>query len=125
MNNPYAIFLHDTPAVGLFEKPIRAFSSGCVRVQQADQLARRLLDNGDQPIEKSVDLPLLSGDTVITKLATPIEVYLTYFTSWVDDEGEVQFRPDVQQRNTRLFTTLQHDEKELTALRGEPAAESL
>ena len=114
MNNPYAIFLHDTPAVGLFKKPIRAFSSGCVRVQEADKLARFLLSSGGQSAEALVDLPLQSGETQITKLSTPIDVYLVYFTSWVDEDGSVQFRPDIYQRNTDLLLALHESKKKIT-----------
>ncbi len=114
MNNPYAIFLHDTPAVGLFKKPIRAFSSGCVRVQEADKLARFLLSSGGQSAEELVDLPLQSGETQITKLSTPIDVYLVYFTSWVDEDGSVQFRPDIYQRNTDLLLALHESKKKIT-----------
>lgn len=125
MNNPYAIFLHDTPSVGLFNKPIRAFSSGCVRVQRADQLARRLLTEGGQSLVDSFDQPLQSGDTVVTKLANPISVYLTYFTSWVDEAGLVQFRPDIQQRNTRLVMALQGNQQRFAVSKRESSVESL
>ncbi|MEN8177871.1 MAG: L,D-transpeptidase family protein [Pseudomonadota bacterium] len=124
MNNPYAIFLHDTPAVGLFRKPIRAFSSGCVRVQEADHLARYLLDSGGQSVEELIDLPLQSGDTLVTKLSNPIEVYLTYFTSWVDSEGDVQFRPDIYQRNAGLLLALKGSEKRLADHREQALVES-
>ncbi len=124
MNNPYAIFLHDTPSVSLFNKPIRAFSSGCVRVQDADQLARFLLDAGGQSSEELIDLPLQSGDTQITKLSTPVEVYLVYFTSWVDEAGAVQFRPDIYQRNTNLILALQEHTREMTAPQQKISAKS-
>lgn len=107
MSNPYAIFLHDTPAIGLFEQPIRAFSSGCVRVQEADQLARLLLDIGGQSVDTLLNQPLQAGDTQVTSLSRSMPVYLTYFTSWVDDDGSVQFRPDIYQRNTNLLLALQ------------------
>lgn len=115
MDNPYAIYLHDTPAVGLFNKPIRAFSSGCVRVEEVDHLARYLLDSAGQPVEELIDLPLQSGETLISKLSTPIVVYLVYFTNWVDEAGRVQFRPDIYLRNTSLLLALQGSEESLTA----------
>ncbi|MDJ0807346.1 MAG: L,D-transpeptidase family protein [Gammaproteobacteria bacterium] len=125
MNNPYAIYLHDTPAVGLFRKPIRAFSSGCVRVQDAGYLARYLVDSGGQSVEELIELPLQSGDTQVTKLSNPIEVYLTYFTSWVDHDGAVQFRPDIYQRDTDLIPALKGSESRLAHYREQPRTESL
>jgi murein L,D-transpeptidase YcbB/YkuD len=115
MHNPYAIYLHDTPAKGLFEKPIRAFSSGCIRVQGVDQLARRLLLNGGQSPAEALDEPLKSQETRTQKLARPMPVYLVYFTSWVDDEGLVHFRPDVYQRNSRLLMALRTESTKVTA----------
>ncbi len=115
MNNPYAIFLHDTPAKGLFEKPLRAFSSGCIRVEGVDQLARRLLLNGGQAPDKTLDQPLISMQTHIQKLTRPVPVYLVYFTSWVDDEGRVHFRPDVYQRDNPLLLALRRETAGITA----------
>jgi len=116
MHNPFAIYLHDTPAKGLFKKPIRAFSSGCIRVQGVDQLARRLLLNGGQSPVDALDEPLNGLETRIQKLARPMPVYLVYFTSWVDDTGLVHFRPDVYQRNQDLLLALRADNAKVTAV---------
>ena len=115
MNNPYDIYLHDTPAKGLFQKPIRAFSSGCIRVQGVDQLARRLLQNGGQSPEETLDEPLHSLQTHIQRLARPVPVYLVYFTAWEDDEGLINFRPDIYQRNNDLVLALRGEATKFTA----------
>lgn len=114
MTNPYAIFLHDTPAIGLFEQPIRAFSSGCVRVQEADQLARLLLDIGGQSVDTLLDQPLQAGETQIASLSRSMPIYLTYFTSWVDEDGSVHFRPDIYERNTNLLVAVREKRLELS-----------
>jgi murein L,D-transpeptidase YcbB/YkuD len=116
MHNPYAIYLHDTPAKGLFEKPIRAFSSGCIRVQGVEQLARRLLLIGGQSPAETLDEPLQSLQTRTQRLARPVPVYLVYFTSWVDDEGLVHFRPDVYRRNNGLMMALSSEGAKVTAV---------
>ncbi len=123
MSNPYTIFLHGTPTLGLFNKPIRAFSSGCVRVQNVEHLARILLDNGGQPVQKSLDVPLQTGDTRIARLAKPMPVFLVYFTSWVDSDGTVQFRPDIYKRNDKLMLALQKNRSILTHSLQQLAAE--
>ncbi len=110
MPNPYAIYLHDTPAVGLFDKPRRAFSSGCVRVEKARQLAGLLLQNENAP-QHNLLLDIESGETRIQPLSQPLTVYLTYFTSWVDEAGRVQFRPDIYARNGLLLRLLQHTDQ--------------
>ncbi|MCU7797140.1 MAG: L,D-transpeptidase family protein [Candidatus Thiodiazotropha sp. (ex Myrtea spinifera)] len=106
MPNQHAIYLHDTPAVGLFERPKRAFSSGCVRVENADQLARLLLQNDGASQEEQFSQALDTGETLISPLAHPMPVYLTYFTSWVDGNGDVHFRPDIYQRNVSLMLAM-------------------
>ncbi|MCU7844582.1 MAG: L,D-transpeptidase family protein [Candidatus Thiodiazotropha sp. (ex Monitilora ramsayi)] len=106
MPNSHAIYLHDTPSVGLFERPVRAFSSGCVRVEHADELARLLLQESGVPQEDRFNQALDSGETMISPLSEPIPVYLTYFTSWVDGAGDVHFRPDIYQRNTNLMLAM-------------------
>jgi len=119
MANPYAIYLHDTPVKSLFERPVRAFSHGCVRVNHAEELARRLLDAGGQASGQTFDKVWHLGQTEIEQLALPIPVYLVYFTSWVEEDGRVQFRPDIYQRNRRLLAALarsmRSDQPEATA----------
>ena len=118
MANPYAIYLHDTPVKSLFERPVRAFSHGCVRVNHAEELARRLLDAGGQASGQTFDKVWHLGQTEIEQLALPIPVYLVYFTSWVEEDGRVQFRPDIYQRNRRLLAlarSMRSDQPEATA----------
>jgi L,D-transpeptidase YcbB len=117
MPNPYAVFLHDTPAIGLFQRANRALSSGCVRVEGAEQLARLLAR--DTAAGQGADFirALESGRTLVTSLERPIPVYLTYFTSWVDMSGAVNFRPDVYRRDDRLMLALSSGAVPMTAHR--------
>lgn len=115
MPNPYAVFLHDTPAVGLFQRANRALSSGCVRVEGAGQLARLLSRETNASDEAAFTRALESGETLITPLDRPVPVYLTYFTSWVDASGEVNFRPDVYHRDSRLMLALGGELERMTA----------
>jgi murein L,D-transpeptidase YcbB/YkuD len=111
MPNKHAIFLHDTPSVGLFNRPARAFSSGCIRVERADDLARLLMQDDGESFDQAMD----SGETLISPLAEPIPVYLTYFTSWVDSKGDVHFRPDIYHRNANLMLALEQGMGQVTA----------
>jgi len=94
----------------LFDKPRRAFSSGCVRVEKARQLAGLLLQNENAP-QHNLLLDIESGETRIQPLSQPLTVYLTYFTSWVDEAGRVQFRPDIYARNGLLLRLLRHTDQ--------------
>jgi murein L,D-transpeptidase YcbB/YkuD len=115
MPNPHQIFLHDTPAPGLFERPNRALSSGCIRVEAAELLARLLLGYGQQSQNSRWQQSLLDGETEITPLARPMPIYLAYFTSWVDASGDIHFRPDIYHRNTALLLAVGEGVKHVTA----------
>ncbi len=91
MPNPYAIYLHDTPHKELFDEAQRAFSSGCIRVQNVSALARSILGTrADQLV------PLLSDTkTQWLRLPKPLPVYLIYMRTWVDESGGLQMRDDI------------------------------
>lgn len=95
MPNDYAIFLHDTPARGLFNKTKRDLSSGCVRVERAFDLANYVIDyqkRGNIPEFKSM---LDSKKQKTVSLSKRIGVDFVYLTAWVDKSGTVQMREDI------------------------------
>jgi murein L,D-transpeptidase YcbB/YkuD len=93
--NPFHVFLHDTPEDGLFARPRRTFSHGCVRLEKPEALARWVLAGDTRWTERRIRAAMWRGREEHVALAEPIPVSITYFTAWVDDEGAVQFRPDV------------------------------
>ena len=107
MTDTLDIYLHDSPARNLFQKTTRAFSSGCVRVGDALGLATALL--GDMPdwTEERRAALLADWETHKVRLKTPVPVYLTYQTAWVDDGGVAHFRDDLYERDKRLAQSLQ------------------
>jgi murein L,D-transpeptidase YcbB/YkuD len=95
MPNPYDVYLHDTPADELFARPGRAFSHGCVRVEEPEALAKYVLRDAPEWDEPRMLQAMHSGVEKQVKLQTPIPVHIVYFTAWVDASGNVQFLPDV------------------------------
>jgi len=95
MPNRQAIYLHDTPARHLFDSRRRAFSAGCVRVEEPMALAARLT-GGDAD---RLDEMARGGETRTLRLGWHIPVQLVYFTAWVDTGGRVHFRPDIYERD--------------------------
>ncbi|NHB88980.1 L,D-transpeptidase [Photorhabdus tasmaniensis] len=94
MPNSDAIYLHDTPNHSLFNKDMRAISSGCVRVNKASELASMLL--GDAGWNQSkVDHALKQGNTAYVNIPQRVPVYLYYLTAWVDEQGVPQYRTDI------------------------------
>ena len=96
--NSYHVYMHDTPSKELFEETERTFSSGCIRVSNAIDLAVYLLKNKWD--KTKIMNAIKSGKTVTVYLAEPIEVYIEYFTAWVAADGILQFRKDIYQRDS-------------------------
>lgn len=94
-----AIYLHDTPNHGLFQKDIRALSSGCVRVNRASDLANLLLQDVGWN-DTRISSTLKQGDTRFVSIRHRIPVNLYYLTAWVADDGQPQFRTDIYNYDT-------------------------
>jgi L,D-transpeptidase YcbB len=99
MPNSEAVYMHDTPDKSLFGENERFHSSGCARVQNVRELVTWILaDNPEWPRAR-IDQAVRTDERVDVRLRRPIPVYWVYVTAWVGDEGMVQFRPDVYQRD--------------------------
>ncbi|MCI9846369.1 murein L,D-transpeptidase [Flavobacterium pectinovorum] len=109
--NPNDIYLHDSPAKSLFTFEKRIFSHGCINVMKAKELAISMLkEYNDWPIEKINNA--MSGEKEITcRLTTKVPIYIGYFTAWVDREGQINFFPDVYDRDTHLNNVLFPEDK--------------
>ncbi|MBD3667729.1 MAG: L,D-transpeptidase family protein [Kangiella sp.] len=104
--NPYEVYLHDTPAKSLFKNDIRAFSSGCIRVQEPMDLLRWILrTNGfsDTDIENQLN----KKHTNTVSLSLPVPIRLEYRTAYWGLDQTIQFRADIYQRDTKLYQALQ------------------
>lgn len=95
LSNPFGVYLHDTPARSLFARQNRALSHGCMRVEQPNALAKRLLAEDPRWTPDRIDLAILAGTTVRIELKAPVPVTVAYWTAFVDADGTVEFRPDV------------------------------
>ncbi len=104
--NPYLVYLHDTPSQNLFERAERAFSSGCVRVERALELAELLLQDPDRWNKQSVDAVIKGGQLQNVTLRKKIPVLLAYWTAWVDPQGRMNFRHDLYGQDARWATAL-------------------
>ena len=100
--NRYNIYLHDTPAKSLFENEKRAFSHGCIRIQKPFELAKYLLRNDKQWTDEKINLEMNRSSERLVKLASPVSVYVVYFTCWADADGLLHFREDVYDHDKRM-----------------------
>ena len=103
--NEHAVYLHDTPARQLFSTPERAFSHGCIRVENPLELAEILLGaNGWD--RKRIDAAVASTKTTTVYLAEPLPILLLYWTANVDPDGVVHFYRDIYQRDPPIASAL-------------------
>lgn len=100
--NNYSIYLHDTPAKSLFDEPSRAFSHGCIRVAEPKRLAEHLLRNDTAWNSEKIEAAMNKNKETKVTLATPVPVFIAYFTAWVDRQGRLNFRNDVYGHDKRL-----------------------
>lgn len=95
MPNSFDIYLHDTPDKKLFSKNRRAFSSGCIRVEKATELAQLLIKNNTKGWdEQKLKEALKTEKTYYINLISPIPVYILYFTNIVKN-SELYFYEDL------------------------------
>jgi len=92
--NKHAVFLHDTPNKSLYSDGQRFFSSGCVRVQNIDDLIQWLLSSNDSWERNKLENILNVAKTKTVQMKEQIPIKLGYLTAWVDD-GQVHFREDI------------------------------
>lgn len=97
MANPWNVYLHDTPSKALFDKEVRAFSHGCVRVGDALGFAQTLLEG--TRTRAQIDAQVATRVTETVPLARPIPVYITYFTAGMRGDGTFGQFPDVYARD--------------------------
>ncbi|MEH2479600.1 murein L,D-transpeptidase YcbB/YkuD [Nitrobacteraceae bacterium AZCC 2146] len=108
--NKFLVYQHDTPDKNLFARDERAFSHGCMRVQNPDQYAATLL-NLTMPGERYTPEKIrgMYGHSEIDlKFPTPIPVNITYQTAFVDDAGKLQLRKDVYGRDAQMLAILRN-----------------
>lgn len=96
LDNDQLIFLHDTNDRRYFDRPVRAFSHGCVRVEKARALAAWALDVTEAEIDRSI----ARGGTHRETPAANIPVALVYRTRFPDDDGRLVDHPDVYRSQT-------------------------
>jgi murein L,D-transpeptidase YcbB/YkuD len=114
--NKFLVYQHDTPDKYLFAYDKRAYSHGCMRVQDPQRYAEVLLSlvrpNDGYTLERIKKMIDAGGEQDI-QLPTFVPVNLTYQTAFVDDDGKLQFRDDVYGRDRQLLAILKGDDRKM------------
>lgn len=106
MPNPFDVYLHDTPAKALFERSPRYFSHGCVRLERAADMAVALIADESTWNRASLADAIRTGATRRIDLNRPVPVYILYWTAFVSENGQVNFRDDAYGRDGPLLAAL-------------------
>ncbi|MBS1599614.1 MAG: L,D-transpeptidase family protein [Bacteroidetes bacterium] len=107
--NEHNIYLHDSPAKSLFNEDVRAFSHGCIRLEQPKKLAMYLLRNDSRWTEDKIDRAMKGGKEQYVTLQNAIPVFIAYLTAWVDRDGNLNLRKDVYKRDNQLADLMLKD----------------
>jgi L,D-transpeptidase YcbB len=103
--NAHDIYMHDTPTKNLFGDTTRAYSHGCVRVQNPREFAEVLLGWGKDEVEATIS----TGESLPVSLKQKIPVHLTYFTAWTDADGKIRYFDDIYGRDDAIAKALAYD----------------
>jgi murein L,D-transpeptidase YcbB/YkuD len=103
--NSFNVYIHDTPSKELFSKSERAFSSGCIRVENPLTLAEYLLNDAGKWNGQAINNVVATNETQTVYLKEKPDVHILYMTSWASN-GDVFFRKDIYERDLALYNAL-------------------
>jgi len=104
--NRHNIYLHDTPSKSLFNREVRAFSHGCIRLADPFDFAYALLARQEQDPQSVFQARLRTGNENVLPLDTQIPVHLVYRTAFTEAKGRVNYRDDIYGRDGRIWDEL-------------------
>ena len=99
INNPYGVYMHDTPAKGVFGDDFRFVSSGCIRLQNVRDYVAWLLKETPGWDRDHIDEVIRSGERLDVKISPPVPVHWVYVTAWGSPDGATQFRDDIYHKD--------------------------
>ena len=104
--NKYNIYLHDTPSKSLFGREVRAFSHGCIRLNDPFDFAYALLAKQTTDPQGFFQSRLNTGAEARVNLQAPVPVHIVYRTAFTHVNGQLQFRRDVYGRDASIWNAL-------------------
>ena len=105
--NKYIVYLHDTSTKSLFEENFRAQSSGCIRVQNAVDLAKYLISDQEEFTSEEIDKIIEKGTTKRIYMKQKVHVYIFYWTAWRED-GKTRFTDDIYNYDEATYKALKN-----------------
>lgn len=113
--NKFLVYQHDTPNKNLFAHDKRAYSHGCMRVQNPMTYAEKLLsiEYPDKGYSEAKIKSMLGHNEINIDFPKPLPVHLTYQTAFVDDAGKLETREDVYGIDARMLKAMKSDERKI------------
>jgi murein L,D-transpeptidase YcbB/YkuD len=122
INTP-SIYLHDTPDRQLFQRDLRSFSSGCIRVEQPMELALFILQHNPTPwTQERIEQLIAAGERRSVPVTQSIPVHLVYNTAWLEPDGALAFRDDLYGFDDLIVRGAETRSARLVAARWTPRA---
>jgi len=113
--NKFLVYQHDTPDKHLFAHPKRAYSHGCMRVQDpakyAEVITSLALPGGRSYTQDQIK-GMFGHSEIDLRFNTPIPVHITYQTAFVDESGHLQIREDIYGRDAQTLAALKGDHRQ-------------
>ncbi len=100
--NNYNIYFHDTPNRELFSLSSRSFSHGCIRLGEPKKFAEYLLRNDNSWTSGKIDTAMHLAKEKWVPIKKSIPVFIVYFTAWVDNDGQLNFRKDIYKHDEKM-----------------------
>lgn len=97
--NPYNMYIHDTPVKTLFNESSRAFSHGCIRIEEPVKMALFLLEEQKEWNLEKINASMNAERETVVILKVKTEVFILYFTAFIDEDGKLNFRRDIYNRD--------------------------
>lgn len=104
--NSYSIYLHDTPSKSLFNETTRAFSHGCIRIEQPEKLAAFLLKDDHEWSKGAIRSAMHAGEEHYVSITKKVPVYIAYLTAFIDRDNRLNFRKDIYDLDSRLASMI-------------------
>src|SRR6185437_6598869 len=115
--NKFLVYQHDTPDKYLFAKDKRAYSHGCMRVQNPFTYAEKLLsiELPNEHYTEALIEKMLGSNEININFPKPIPVHLTYQTAFVDADGKLQLREDIYGHDAKMIAILKNNSERRVA----------
>ncbi|RYG01832.1 MAG: hypothetical protein EOO02_11875 [Chitinophagaceae bacterium] len=104
--NSFNIYFHDTPEKELFKRTKRAYSHGCIRLADPMKMANYLLEEDEKWTPEKIDSVLATEKEKYVKVKKPVPVLISYYTCWVNEKGNLEFRDDIYSHDKKISRKL-------------------